>query len=344
MQEVGSRRLNRKRIQLVVGLLISVVMMVLVLRELNLTLVRESLATIELWPIIPFLLLFLLHFLFRALRWRLLLPPPKGDHASLRTLFDSMMLGNMASFILPFRLGEFLRPFVLSRWSDYTFAAAFVSVVLERFFDLSAVLLAFAVVAALFEGLPDAIHAGAWSLGAVAACILIFLTIGAIFPDPLRKVVDISTRILPGRVEGMGRRFLNELIDGAAVIKSPVRLVGIVLLSAGVWFTACGQFYVMLRIFPLEHSFLFGMAITVFVSLAVALPSAPGFIGVFQAGCLAAGKLFGYPDENIVVLSLLVHLLSYVLYLSIGGWVLAVRDVNLFDLKHAAEEGVEVAS
>jgi uncharacterized protein (TIRG00374 family) len=321
-------------------------MIVLVLRELDLAALRESIATASLWPIIPFLLLFLLHFIFRALRWRLLLPAPKTDHAPLRTLFDAMMLGNMASFILPFRLGEFLRPFVLSRWSDYTFAAAFVSVVLERFFDLSAVLIAFAVVAALFEGLPNAIHTAAWSLGGLAGCILIFLMIGAIFPEPLRKIVDLSTRILPlpSRGQGVVCRFLNELIDGAAVIGSPARLLGIVLLSAGVWFTACGQFYVMLRIFPLEHSFLFATAITVFVSLAVALPSAPGFIGVFQAGCLAAGELFGYPRENIFVLSMLVHLLSYVLYLSIGGWILAVRDVNLFDLKHAAEEGEDAAS
>jgi uncharacterized membrane protein len=75
----------------------------------------------------------------------------------------------------------------------------------------------------------------------------------------------------------------------------------------------------------------------VFVSLAVALPSAPGFVGVFQMGCVAAASLFAYPIAAAQLYSIIIHLLSFLFVVGIGFWVLMIHDLTLFELKKAAE-------
>lgn len=332
----------KKFIQLLVGCSVSAVMMYVAFKDLDVARLQENIFTIQLWPVLPFIALFGVHFYLRSLRWRLLLPTPQGEQPGLRTLFDAMMLGNLATFLLPLRLGEFVRPLMLSRWSEYRFASSFISVVIERFFDLSAVLITFAIVVPLLPQLPDWATVGAYSLGTLAFGLLLFLILGCLFPTFIRSLVTIFVKPLPASLGQLVSRFLGDLLTGAAVIKTPSRLLGIVVLTGLVWLSSFLQFYALLFMFPeQQHSFLLGVTLCVFVSLAVALPSAPGFVGVFQAACVAAMILFWGADpvstSAAQLYSILSHLISFLMVIGIGFWVLAVHDLRFFQLKKAAE-------
>lgn len=115
--------------------------------------------------------------------------------------------------------------------------------------------------------------------------------------------------------------------------------MAVIALTTGVWVTTCLQFNALLFIFDLNHSVILAVTLGVFVALAVALPSAPGFVGVFQVGCVAATSLFSYPLAAAQVYSLVVHALTFILLITVGFWLLSVHDLNLFELKKAAEEG-----
>ncbi|MEN9845510.1 MAG: hypothetical protein RIS36_657 [Pseudomonadota bacterium] len=328
----------KKLVQLLVGCSISAVMMYLAFKDLDTAQLKDNLLNVAWWPIIPYIGVMLVHFYLRSLRWRFLLPPPQSEQPGLRTLFDSMMLGNLSSYLLPFRLGEFIRPLVLSRWSEYTFASSFISVVIERFFDLSAVLISFAIVVPLLPELPGWAIIGAYSLGTVALALLSFLVLGCLFPVLIRSVVAFVVKPLPDGIGRFATRLSGELLDGAAVIKTPARLTMIVGLTASVWVSSFLQFYAILFMFPHEqHSLLLSVTLCVFVSLAVALPSAPGFVGVFQMGCVAAASLFAYPIAAAQLYSIIIHLLSFLFVVGIGFWVLMIHDLTLFELKKAAE-------
>jgi uncharacterized protein (TIRG00374 family) len=333
----------KKLIQLLVGCSVSAVMLYMAFKDLDVVQLKENILKIRWWPVAPFLALFGIHFYLRSLRWRLLLPSQQGEPVGLRKLFDAMMLGNLATFLLPLRLGEFVRPLMLSRWSDYRFASSFISVVIERFFDLSAVLISFAIVVPLLPQLPDWATVGAYSLGTLALGLLMFLILGCLFPNFIRSLVSIFVKPLPASLGAFVSRFLGDLLNGAAVIKTPTRLFGIVVLTALVWMSSFLQFYGLLYMFPEQHqSFLLGVTLCVFVSLAVALPSAPGFVGVFQAGCVAAMKLFWGSDPVATsaaqLYSIVIHLITFLLVTGIGFWVLAIHDLNFFELKKAAEK------
>jgi hypothetical protein len=328
----------KKLVQLLVGCSISAIMMYMAFKDLDTAQLKDNLSKISWWPVLPYTGVMFLHFYLRSLRWRYLLPPPQGELPALRKLFDSLMLGNLSSYLLPFRLGEFVRPLVLSRWSEYSFASSFISVVIERFFDLSAVLISFAIVVPLLPELPSWATFGAYSLGTIALALLAFLVLGCLFPALIRAVVTFVVKPLP---DGLGRfatRLSGDLLDGAAVIKTPARLGAIVALTGLVWVTSFLQFYAILFMFPHEqHSLLMSVTLCVFVSLAVALPSAPGFVGVFQLGCVAAASLFAYPLAAAQLYSIIIHLLSFLFVIGIGFWVLTIHDLTLFELKKAAE-------
>ncbi len=302
---------------------------------------RDSFARARLLPaIVPFLLFFAAHFFFRSLRWRYLLPDgANGARPSIRQLFDSMMLGNLATFIFPFRLGEFIRPLILSRWTGYSFSTCFVSVVIERFFDLSVVLLSFAAIIPLFPSVDPTVVKGALALATLSGGLLLFLVFGCLLPDFTKKAVRVCTSFLPERLKGLVERFTHDLILGASVVKTPSRLLLIIGLSGVVWAFAWLQFYAMLFIFPdNQPSLLLSVALGVFVALAIAAPTAPGFLGAFQAGCVLAFSLFGYPEVDGKAYSLVIHLLSYALFIGIGFWLLRRHDLSLFDLKNAASQ------
>ena len=331
----------KKVIQLVVGCAVSALMLYIVFGDTNFSELKTSFDRIVWWPVIPFIALFIGHYVLRAIRWRFLLPDPKQRKPALRELFDSIILGNLASCLLPFRLGEFIRPLVLNRWTEYSFGSAFISVVIERFFDLSTVLVSFFVIVQLLPDLPEWIHLAASSLGGMSLALLMFLVGGCLFPKLINQLVEIFTRPLPAKIGGALRKFAGDLVSGAAVIKTPSRLLAIIILTLFVWLTAYLQFQVVLWMFPFNQSFLLSVALGVFVALAIALPSAPGFVGVFQIGCVAAASLFSYPEADAKVYSLLVHGLTYLMMIIVGFWLLAIHDLNLFELKKAAEGGQE---
>lgn len=329
----------KRGLQLVVGCAVSALMLYLVFGDSNLNELQASFDRIVWWPVLPFILLFGAHYLLRSLRWRYLLPNPQSESPSLRYLFDSIILGNLASCLLPFRLGEFIRPLVFARWTEYSFGAAFISVVIERFFDLSTVLVSFFIIVQLLPDLPEWLHLAAYSLGAMSLALLMFLVGGCLFPKLINRIVEICVRPLPNKIAGFIQRFAADLINGAAVIKTPSRLLMILFLTTLVWLTAYLQFQAILWMFPFNQSFLLSVALGVFVALAIALPSAPGFVGVFQIGCVAAASLFAYPESDAKVYSLVAHGLTYLMMIIIGFWLLAIHDLNLFELKKAAEKG-----
>ena len=347
----------KKAARLLIPFLITAVALWLAFHNVTLDGLGDSFARASYFPaVLVFIAFFAAHFFFRSLRWRYLLPPePSGSSTTLRQLFDSMMLGNLATFLFPFRMGEFIRPLILSRWTSYSFSTAFVSVVIERFFDLSAVLLAFAAIVPMLPDVNPALMNGAIALATLSAGLFAFLVCACLCPTFTSEAVKFFSRYLPEKLARLVDHFTGDLIRGASVVKTPSRLGMIVLLTAVVWAFAWLQFYALLFIFPHEHSILLSVALGVCVALAIAAPSAPGFLGAFQLGCEAAFVLV-YPNSQWVqssngtyslsadggAYSLLIHLSTYVLFISIGFWLLRAHGLKLFDLKSAAEGGKKV--
>ena len=85
----------------------------------------------------------LLTYIVRAWRWQALLRPI--GQARFRTAFRTTVIGFTATFLLPARIGEVLRPYLLARTEGLKFTAAFATIIIERLLDVCTVVMLFAL-------------------------------------------------------------------------------------------------------------------------------------------------------------------------------------------------------
>lgn len=299
--------------------------------------VGAQLLHIRVWILLPAILLFVAHFLLRAVRWQLLLGE-KAVHADKRLwlLYDGMMVGNLATFILPLRIGEFVRPYMLSRCSSHSFATSFVSVVLERFFDLSSVLLTFGILLFFLDqsnAVDPMVYKGAFLLSGVAVSIFLFIAASVYLPRELMSIATFFLAWIPEKLRIEIQKFLEEFLAGAAVLKSGSLLLQVIMWSALVWGSTFVRFWVSLAAFPtIEPTIILSVTAGVLVSLAIAAPSAPGFVGVYEAGCIAAFALFGLSKESATAYAIVTHLLEYLLVVFFGVLALFRNDLKFGEL------------
>lgn len=323
--------LKSGRIKNFLGFAVSLVLIVWLVFAVSWREVYTHFLQINYWVTIPGLITLMLHFYLRAYRWRFLLPRTEKP-AGIRTLFDAVMMGNFATYVLPLRAGEFIRPMLLSQNSEYSFAAGFASVVVERFFDLAVVLLTFAYVITQVEGLPDWAKSGALVLGSLSLGILAFIIAGALLPEFLLKWTGKILSFLPERIKSVLMRFIGDILESAKVVSNLRNFLRIVVLSAAVWLANYASLYIFMFIFPGDYSFLMALTLAVVVALAVAAPSAPGFLGVYQTACIAGYQIFGLSKEMAVTFSIVTHLLNYILFGIFALHYLLTKKTRLSDL------------
>ena len=322
--------LQSRSVQLVLGFGVSGVLIAWMAFTIQWGEVLRYMSDVNYLVFFPVTLVFFLHHSLRSLRWRLLIQD--GEGIGFQKLFEGIIIGNFANFILPLRAGEFVRPFMLSRQTDIQFGASFVSIVIERFFDLTTVLLLFGVTLLMLE-LPDWTVHGAIALGSIVVGIIIFITLGTFLPVQLMRIVDFFLRFFPEALAKPLRAFVSEFLRGAKVINSAPKFAKIILLTLAVWGSWIVFGYVSLALIDGPVTWELSLALTVIVALAVAAPSAPGFIGIYQTGCIAAFLACGSTQELAVAYAILSHLFQYVIYIALGIFILFKNNLSMRELQ-----------
>jgi len=324
--------LHSKGFHALLGLAISVILIAWILYAVSWQEVGAALKGLNYLAFIPAGFLFILHYALRALRWKYLLPVDFPQ--PVRSLFDAIMVGAFATYILPLRAGEFVRPYMLSRQSELSFSSCFVSVIVERFFDLSMVLITFAIIVPFVDNIPDWAYTGAWSLGVLAVLILMFMLVGSFFPRQLLKLLAFCLQKFPEKSRIFLMKFADDLLAGTAVLAKIGTMLKVVFLSVLVWLSCYALFYSFLFLFDIQPSVMLALTVSVILALAVAAPSGPGFIGVFQTACIAGFVLFGLSKEVATAFSIATHFFHYIIFVSYGIYALSRAGFKLSDLRN----------
>jgi uncharacterized protein (TIRG00374 family) len=296
----------------------------------------QELQSAKITPIIISGLLWILHFFVRAIRWQYLLN--KDFKTSLLVRFESIMIGVFATFILPLRAGEFIRPLYLSKFSEVNFTQGFVSVFIERFFDLLCVLLMFAIITPYLPSMPDWMNKGAIAFGILAFGILIFLICALLIPNQIKNIVSKVTKIFPNFISQIINKISSDLIIGASSIGTFNRMISILFLTLVIWILNIAIFHLFMGTVSLIPELKISTALTVMIALAVAAPSAPGFIGVYQVATVACFAMFGISAEKAAAFSILSHAQQYLIYSTIGIYILVKRGISMGQLSSSPKK------
>lgn len=322
-----------RRWQLWLGIAISLLFLWLALRGLHLGEVWAALREARYVWLLPGVAAYFLAVVARAWRWHYLLRPLKP--VPTRTMFPIVAIGYMGNNLYPARAGELLRAYVLRRREEVPVSASLATILVERAFD-GIVMLAF-----VFFNLPELARLTArsgvagsiqslalWGAGAFGAAVVVFLLL-ALFPQrALAILARLPDRLLPGplraRLVGLGERFLA----GLASLRSPIDVLMVLVTSVIIWLLETAKYWFVMHAFPFEVSFFALMLMNGVVNLATTIPSAPGYVGTFDAPGIAVLEAYGVPGALAVGYTLVLHAALWLPITVLGAYYMARESLS----------------
>ena len=302
------------------------------LRGLGLSEIWEPLKSARYWWLLPGVGVYFIGVWVRSWRWHYLLRPVKP--VSTRKMFPIVAIGYMGNNIYPARAGEVLRAVVLKRKEEIPISASLATVIVERIFD-GVVMLGF-----VFLNLPElATLTGTsgfigniqtlalWGAGAFLGALLIFI-LAAMFPVPAEKVLAKLTGIfLPERIREKVLDISSKFLSGLEALRSPREALMVLLTSIVIWLLETGKYWFVMQAFDFQVSFFALMLMNGIVNLATTIPSAPGYIGTFDAPGIAVLSAFGV-DQGVAA--------GYTLVLHAALWL----PITLLGAYYMIKEGI----
>lgn len=280
-----------------------------------------------------------LFYLIKAWRWRLLLQPV-GDFHSFRDLFPPIMIGFAFNNVLPAHLGDLVRVLIFARKQGVTQSAVLSSVVLERVFDIIAVLLILGGGLLFVPGLDPSVHKTAMVFAAIAA---VFMSVAIAFVVWTRPVVALFEAILarvPLIPSGL-RRKLTEMLEagaeGLASLKQPQLLLGIGVSSLTQWLLNAAMVHLSLWSFGIHVSPAISCLVVGVTAFGVTVPSSPGYFGVIQLCFMTVLKVFVDDQPAVFAASVYYHLSQYIPVTLIGLAYFSLSGVRMSEVNAVAE-------
>ena len=285
----------------------------------------------------------LLTYALRSWRWQYLLRPIGRTHFS--NAFRTTVIGFAASFLLPARAGEVIRPYLLARHERLSATACFATVVLERLLDLVTVLLLFSAFLLFFDpGLAatDPRTFAAVRMGAAGAALtsvigLAILVVLAGHPERLARGAGRLERWLPARLAAALERLVARFAEGMAVLRRPAELARAIGLSVPLWMSIAAGIWITARAFHITFPYTGSFLVMSFLVVGVAVPT-PGAIGGFHAAFrIAVTTFYAAPEDRAVGAAIVLHAVSFVPVTIMGIAFMAQEGISLGNMRRIAE-------
>lgn len=327
----------------------------LFLRNADLSRVWTEIQTARVDLVATALILTIVMAFIRAERWQYLLEPlgPTRFWVAFRTT----TIGFAASFLLPARAGEVLRPYLLARHEGLPATATFATVIVERLLDLVAVLTLVAVFfvflssgeAAAAPWLYRAVFLGAATVTPIGLLLILAMFVMAGHPERLHGIVLGIERVLPAKVARVVASFARTFAEGLAIVRRPRRLVFAMAWSLVLWLCIAGQLWVLVRAFGIAWPFGGSFLLTAMLVVGVAVPTPGGVGGTHEALRLGLTAFYGADNNAAVGAAIIQHAVNFFPYLILGLWFVAQDGLNLSRLREMsaaarAQQASEVTS
>jgi uncharacterized protein (TIRG00374 family) len=329
-----------KRWQFWLGIAISFVFLYLALRGLQISDVLDVLKAANYLWLIPGIAVYFLGVWARTWRWHYLLGPIK--QIPTQRLFPTVVIGYMGNNIYPARIGEVLRSYVLKRDEDVAMSASLATIIVERIFDgvvmLSFVFLNLPRLASMSDdsGYVGTIQTLALWGAAIFAAALIFFLVAAMAPTPVyRGGTILIQRLLPVKYQAKALGLAERFMEGLASLRSPSSVLIVFLISLLVWLFETAKYWFLMHAFPFQVDFFTLMLMNGIVNLATTIPSAPGYIGTFDAPGIAVLKAAGVDGAVAAAYTLALHAALWLPITLLGFYYLARKGLKWTDLQAA---------
>jgi uncharacterized protein (TIRG00374 family) len=301
-----------------------------------------ALSSADWWLIVPAVCLYFVGVGLRSARWGLLLP----EHSvKTSTLFRALVVGFTVNNLLPLRMGEVARAYLLARWCRIPYGATIASLVVERVLDglsLAVLLLLSLTLVAAAPGyllVVGMLAAAGFLAGAIA------LALTAWRASTVTGLVRSVARVLPSRLGDLLTRLATSFARSLALVHDPARFARLLGLSLLAWCCELGVFFVLLVSFSLPASYPLALLVGSAANFATLVPSSPGYVGTFDGVLInVLHDVAGVAAGQAAAYDVVVHAALFLPVVVLGTLVLWRSHVTFDQITHAPPRSTAAAA
>lgn len=351
--------MNKKiALSLLVGISVSAGMLYLALRDVPLTDLVNYLGKISYIWIVPSVAFIILAFILRVIRWQIILKDTISLNFS--KAFHPLMIGFMINCILPGRVGELARPAILKKETGVAMTTGLATVAVERIFDIFMMIILFAMFFSTVTGRPDLnvsfggyqldtrqLETAAWAIIRISIILLVGLGLFSVtttrrwIMQCVDAVFGFTGKVFPGmqnRIQQVSRLIYglaDHFAQGLRLVQNPGRALACAILTALVWAASAMSYWVFSLGCPgLDLNLVEMTTVMVVICFFIALPSAPGFWGLWEAGGIFALTLFGVDAKDAAGFTLINHAINLFPVIVIGLISALITSVNIVQISY----------
>jgi len=285
----------------------------------------------------------MLTYALRAYRWQYMVQVLGPTHYG--AAFRATVIGFAANFLLPGRVGEVLRPYMLAREEHLSATSTFATIILERLFDLATVLVFFAVFLLVFDPRVSPvdprtfrdIRMGGFTVAVVAVVALVMVFVLAGHPDAAARAALRVERVLPARVAHAFSRLVHLFVTGLSAVRRPSQLAMAVAWSFPLWLSIGTGIFLVTRAFHIPMPFIGSFVVMTVLAVGVAVPT-PGAVGGFHFFYkLGVTAFYGAQVERAVGAAIVLHAVSFLPVTLLGIIFMARQGLSLGRLRGLAK-------
>ncbi|HEY3307342.1 MAG TPA: lysylphosphatidylglycerol synthase transmembrane domain-containing protein [Desulfuromonadaceae bacterium] len=326
------------------GIGISIFFMLLLLRKIDFDQLAAALKTVDYRYLVPAVLFTFISYFLRAVRWKYLLIQEKD--IPIRSLYPATIIGYMANNLLPARLGEFIRAYVLAQREGLQAPSVFASLVIDRLFDGGTVMLM--LLLTLFTlHLPQGMAEAETVLRTGGIITFVLYSVVIIFLVLLKRQTMKTLSFVRFLLKAFSPRLSESLIPLLGAFIGGIRMsrhgrhVGMVLItSVLIWIFALLPIDMILKGFGINLPISASMFIMVLLVFAVMVPASPGFIGTYHYACFKGLSAFGISDSVAISIALIIHGTAFFPVILAGFYHLWSEKMSLSNLRAAREDKI----
>jgi uncharacterized protein (TIRG00374 family) len=324
------------------GLVITLLFLFLVFRKVDFHATGLAMAQADYRWLLPAFSIYIFGYFVRVFSWKYLMESIKP--LGWRALLPSLILGFMVNNVLPARVGEFVRAYILGKQEGVSKSSVFATVLMQRLYD-GLVMVLFAVIIlslhhihktasnAQFVGVMNAVV----NVTAVLfICLFILLFAMITWKEFSTSLFSRLIQLLPVSLRPKAEKITHSFIDGLSVLRNHRDSLLVFVFSFAAWTCEAAAYYFIMRAFNMDLPlYVAGMLMAV-VNLGIMIPSSPGYIGPFEFFGIGTLLLFGINKSVSLPCILVIHSMVWLPITLWGFYYMWTMKLSFKEMKAAA--------
>ena len=318
---------NSKNLKLLIGVLISAVAVWFAVQGINFNQVGDSLGRLNYGLVLLSFIPYGIALIMKVTRWQLLFYP--GPKITLGRLWSTLMMSYLFNTVLPARLGEVVRAYALSRSENIGPVRVLSTILLEKILDVMTMFIFLVALLPFLDISSDFRNAAFFTGGLVVSAFVVCLLMAA-FRKQAEILIKWFLKFLPTKIADKLYGFVSEILDVLGVLLNFKLSLNLWAQSIFQWTLVIANYMILGWALGIPLTFELAMLLMITLNLGMAVPSAPGYIGVFEALVKAAlTPFFPGQDSLLLTFGLLLHVLGFLPVIIFGAIASAREGVTL---------------